>query len=234
MFTLRQALVENQEQIARLITQDMGKTLPDAYAEVGRAIEMVDAPPPCRDDDAGPQPRERRDQRRLRDYRRPMACSARSARSTSRPWCAIVPALAVACGDTFVLKPSEQVRYAQEAIFELIHDLELLPPGVSRPRQRRTRGRRGRCPTTRASRASRSSARPRSRSTVYERSARAGQRVQALGRAEDHMVVMPDAVVDKTVRTSSAPRSALPGQRCMAGSVLVTVGSARPSASCRR
>jgi malonate-semialdehyde dehydrogenase (acetylating) / methylmalonate-semialdehyde dehydrogenase len=41
------------------------------------------------------------------------------------------------------------------------------------------------------------------------------------------MVVMPDAVVDKTVSNVSAAPSATPGQRCMAGSVLVTVGSAR-------
>ena len=53
--------------------------------------------------------------------------------------------------------------------------------------------------TTRASTPSRSSARRRSRKLVYERAAQAGKRVQALGGAKNHMVVMPDAVIDKTV-----------------------------------
>ena len=61
---------------------------------------------------------------------------------------------------------------------------------------------------------------------VYERSARAGKRVQALGGAKNHMVVMPDAVMDKTVDNIIGSAFGAAGQRCMAGSVLVTVGDA--------
>ena len=90
------------------------------------------APAAVPDDDAGPQPRERRD---ATSTARPTASrSACSAAICPFNFPAMVPMwflpFAVACGNTFVLKPSEQVPLAQEAIFELIHDLELLPPGV--------------------------------------------------------------------------------------------------------
>jgi malonate-semialdehyde dehydrogenase (acetylating)/methylmalonate-semialdehyde dehydrogenase len=61
---------------------------------------------------------------------------------------------------------------------------------------------------------------------VYERSAKAGKRVQALGGAKNHMVVMPDAVIDKTVNGIIGSAFGAAGQRCMAGSVVVTVGEA--------
>jgi malonate-semialdehyde dehydrogenase (acetylating) / methylmalonate-semialdehyde dehydrogenase len=61
---------------------------------------------------------------------------------------------------------------------------------------------------------------------VYERAAKTGKRVQALGGAKNHMVVMPDAVIDKTVPGIIGSAFGAAGQRCMAGSVVVTVGDA--------
>jgi malonate-semialdehyde dehydrogenase (acetylating)/methylmalonate-semialdehyde dehydrogenase len=61
---------------------------------------------------------------------------------------------------------------------------------------------------------------------VYERAARAGKRVQALGGAKNHMVVMPDAVLDRTVDGILGSAFGAAGQRCMAGSVVVAVGEA--------
>jgi malonate-semialdehyde dehydrogenase (acetylating)/methylmalonate-semialdehyde dehydrogenase len=61
---------------------------------------------------------------------------------------------------------------------------------------------------------------------VYERAAKAGKRVQALGGAKNHMVVMPDAVIDKTVGGIIGSAFGAAGQRCMAGSVVVTVAEA--------
>jgi len=61
---------------------------------------------------------------------------------------------------------------------------------------------------------------------VYERGAREGKRVQALGGAKNHMVVMPDAVIDETVSGIIGSAFGAAGQRCMAGSVVVTVGDA--------
>jgi malonate-semialdehyde dehydrogenase (acetylating)/methylmalonate-semialdehyde dehydrogenase len=61
---------------------------------------------------------------------------------------------------------------------------------------------------------------------VYEGAARTGKRVQALGGAKNHMVVMPDAVIDKTVGGIVGSAFGAAGQRCMAGSVVVTVAEA--------
>jgi malonate-semialdehyde dehydrogenase (acetylating)/methylmalonate-semialdehyde dehydrogenase len=61
---------------------------------------------------------------------------------------------------------------------------------------------------------------------VYEGAAKHGKRVQALGGAKNHMVVMPDAVIDKTVDGLIGSAFGAAGQRCMAGSVVVTVGDA--------
>src|SRR5205823_5637266 len=61
---------------------------------------------------------------------------------------------------------------------------------------------------------------------VYERAAKAGKRVQALGGAKNHMVVMPDAVVEETVEGIIGSAFGAAGQRCMAGSVVVTVADA--------
>ena len=61
---------------------------------------------------------------------------------------------------------------------------------------------------------------------VYEGAAKTGKRVQALGGAKNHMVVMPDAVVDETVNGIIGSAFGAAGQRCMAGSVVVTVGEA--------
>ena len=61
---------------------------------------------------------------------------------------------------------------------------------------------------------------------VYARAAARGKRVQALGGAKNHMVVMPDAVLDKTVSGILGSAFGAAGQRCMAGSVVVAVGDA--------
>src|SRR5262249_52136034 len=62
---------------------------------------------------------------------------------------------------------------------------------------------------------------------IYRRAAEKGKRVQALGGAKNFMVVMPDAIVDKTVSNVLGSAFGNAGQRCMAGSVLVTVGAAK-------
>jgi malonate-semialdehyde dehydrogenase (acetylating)/methylmalonate-semialdehyde dehydrogenase len=61
---------------------------------------------------------------------------------------------------------------------------------------------------------------------VYEGAAKTGKRVQALGGAKNHMVVMPDAVIEETVSGIIGSAFGAAGQRCMAGSVVVTVGDA--------
>ena len=151
-------------------------------------------------DDAGPHPRERRDRNvDCETIRQPVGVCAAIAPFN---FPAMVPfwflPFAIACGNTFVLKPSEQVPLTQELVFKLIDEHGGLPDGVRQPRERR-RTWSTPCSTTRTSTRSRSSARPRSPSTCTSAPRATGKRVQALGGAKNFMVVMPDASSTKTV-----------------------------------
>ncbi len=225
LFELRERLVAREEDLARSVTTEMGKTIGDARAEVARMIEMVEAACAIPTTMQG---------RALEDVSRNI--DAETIRQPVGVCAAIVPfnfpamvpfwflPFAIACGNTFVLKPSEQVPLTQQIAFEELHGLGL-PPGVVNL----VNGGRevveaildhpgidavsfvGSAPVARI---------------VYERSAKAGKRVQALGGAKNHMVVMPDAVIDKTVDGILGSAFGAAGQRCMAGSVVVTVGDA--------
>src|SRR5205085_2301405 len=129
-------------------------------------------------------------------------------------------------GNTFVLKPSEQVPLTQELAFTLIDELGGLPDGVVNLVN-------GSADVVNALLdhpgvdavsfvGSAKVARH-----VYQRAATNGKRVQALGGAKNFMVVMPDAVIEKTVSNIIGSAFGAAGQRCMAGSVVVAVGDAR-------
>ncbi|WP_249010464.1 CoA-acylating methylmalonate-semialdehyde dehydrogenase [Conexibacter sp. DBS9H8] len=225
LFALRARLDARREDLARSVSTEMGKTIADARAEVARMIEMVEAATAIPTTMQGYV---------LEDVSR--GIDAMTIRQPVGVCAAIVPfnfpamvpfwflPFAIACGNTFVLKPSEQVPLTQQIAFEELHALNL-PPGVVNL----VNGGRevvesmlehpdihaisfvGSAPVARI---------------VYERAARAGKRVQALGGAKNHMVVMPDAVIDKTVEGIIGSAFGAAGQRCMAGSVLVTVGAA--------
>ncbi|HEY6759249.1 MAG TPA: CoA-acylating methylmalonate-semialdehyde dehydrogenase [Baekduia sp.] len=225
LFTLRERLVERQEDLARSVTAEMGKTIGDARAEVARMVEMVEAACAIPTTMQG---------RILEDVSR--GIDAETIRQPVGVCAAIVPfnfpamvpfwflPFAIACGNTFILKPSEQVPLTQQIAFEVLDTLDL-PAGVVNL----VNGGReivdgildhdgidavsfvGSAPVAKH---------------VYERAAMAGKRVQALGGAKNHMVIMPDAVIDKTVSGIVASAFGAAGQRCMAGSVVVTVGEA--------
>jgi malonate-semialdehyde dehydrogenase (acetylating)/methylmalonate-semialdehyde dehydrogenase len=131
---------------------------------------------------------------------------------------------AIACGNTFVLKPSEQVPLTQQIAFEELHELGL-PAGVVNLVNGGREVVEGILDHPGIDAVSFVGSAPVAK-IVYERSAKAGKRVQALGGAKNHMVVMPDAVVDQTVSGIIGSAFGAAGQRCMAGSVVVTVGEA--------
>jgi acyl-CoA reductase-like NAD-dependent aldehyde dehydrogenase len=132
---------------------------------------------------------------------------------------------AIACGNTFILKPSEQVPLTQQIAFEILDSLEL-PPGVVNLVNGGRETVEGILEHPGIDAVSFVGSAPVAK-LVYERAAKAGKRVQALGGAKNAMVVMPDAVVDKTVGAIIASAFGAAGQRCMAGSLLVTVGEAK-------
>jgi malonate-semialdehyde dehydrogenase (acetylating)/methylmalonate-semialdehyde dehydrogenase len=225
LFALREGLDARREELARSVTTEMGKTIADARAEVARMIEMVECACAIPTTMQG---------RIIEDVARNVDCE--TVRQPVGVCAAIVPfnfpamvpfwflPFAIGCGNAFVLKPSEQVPMTQQIAFEVLDSLGL-PAGVVNL----VNGGRdvvegildhpgidavsfvGSAPVAKI---------------VYERSAAAGKRVQALGGAKNHMVVMPDAVVDKTVGGVIGSAFGAAGQRCMAGSVLVTVGAA--------
>src|SRR3954454_960490 len=225
LFTLRERMDARREDLARSVTTEMGKTLVDARAEVGRAIEMVEAACAVPTTMQG---------KILEDVSR--GVDAETVRQPVGVCAAIVPfnfpamvpfwflPFAIACGNTFVLKPSEQVPLTQNRVFELIDDLDL-PPGVVNlvNGDREVADAILESPGIAAVSFVGSA---RVARHIYERAAANGKRVQALGGAKNHMVVMPDAVVGKTVDGILSSAFGAAGQRCMAGSVVVTVGEA--------
>ncbi len=225
LFELRERLVARSEEMARSVTTEMGKTLLDARAEVARMIEMVEAATAIPTTMQG---------RILEDVSRNI--DAETIRQPVGVCAAIVPfnfpamvpfwflPFAIACGNTFVLKPSEQVPLTQQIAFEELHALGL-PPGVVNLVNGGREVVEGILDHPGIDAVSFVGSAPVAR-IVYERAAKAGKRVQSLGGAKNHMVVMPDAVIDKTVDGIIGSAFGAAGQRCMAGSVVVTVGDA--------
>jgi malonate-semialdehyde dehydrogenase (acetylating)/methylmalonate-semialdehyde dehydrogenase len=131
---------------------------------------------------------------------------------------------AIGCGNTFILKPSEQVPLTQQIAFQELDALGL-PPGVVNLVNGGREVVEGILEHPGIDAVSFVGSAPVAR-IVYERCGATGKRVQALGGAKNHMVVMPDAVVDETVKGIIGSGFGAAGQRCMAGSVVVTVGDA--------
>jgi malonate-semialdehyde dehydrogenase (acetylating) / methylmalonate-semialdehyde dehydrogenase len=225
LFDLRERLVARQEELARSVTTEMGKTLVDARAEVARMIEMVEAACAIPTTMQG---------RILEDVSRNI--DAETIRQPVGVCAAIVPfnfpamvpfwflPFAIACGNTFILKPSEQVPLTQQIAFEELDALGL-PPGVVNLVNGGREVVEGILEHPGIDAVSFVGSAPVAR-IVYERCGATGKRVQALGGAKNHMVVMPDAVVDETVKGIIGSGFGAAGQRCMAGSVVVTVGDA--------
>jgi malonate-semialdehyde dehydrogenase (acetylating)/methylmalonate-semialdehyde dehydrogenase len=229
MFKFRQLLDDHIEEIARTVTTEHGKTLDEARGSVRRGIECVE-----------------------------VACGAPSllmgyglenvapgldcqVMRQSVGVCAVIapfnfPAMvplwflpfAVACGNTFILKPSEQVPLSQQRIFELLEQCDL-PPGVVNLVHGGRDVAEAICdhPGIRAVSFVGSTAVARS---VYQRASHAGKRVQALGGAKNFIVVMPDADLDRAIPTISESFFGCAGERCLAGSVLLPVGEAHAPA----
>jgi malonate-semialdehyde dehydrogenase (acetylating)/methylmalonate-semialdehyde dehydrogenase len=225
MFDLRERLVARTDDLARSVTAEMGKTIADSRAEVGRMIEMVEAACAVPTTMQG---------RILEDVSRNI--DAETVRQPVGVCAAIVPfnfpamvpfwflPFAIACGNTFVLKPSEQVPLTMQIAYEELDALGL-PDGVVNLVNGGREIVEGILEHPGIDAVSFVGSAPVAR-IVYEGAARTGKRVQALGGAKNHMVVMPDAVIEETVSGLIASAFGAAGQRCMAGSVVVTVGDA--------
>jgi malonate-semialdehyde dehydrogenase (acetylating)/methylmalonate-semialdehyde dehydrogenase len=226
MFTLRDLMVRHQDELARLVTTEHGKTLADALGSVQRAIENVEVAAGMPSlmmgyglvNGAGAGIDEEA-------VRRPLGVFAAIA-PFNFPM--MVPfwflPYAISTGNTFIVKPSEQVPLSQRLGFQLLEEAGL-PPGVVNL----VNGSRDTVeaildhPLIRGVSFVGSTAVARH---IYARAAANGKRVQAAGGAKNVIVVMPDAVMEKTIPNIINSAFGSSGQRCLAGSIVVPVGSA--------
>ncbi|MFQ5704675.1 MAG: CoA-acylating methylmalonate-semialdehyde dehydrogenase [Gemmatimonadales bacterium] len=225
LFRLRDLLEANFDAIAEDVTRENGKTLAESRGSVRRGIENVEHACGVPTLMMG---------KTLEDIAAGIDCEyvrqplGVFAAVTPFNFPAMVPLwfwpYAIATGNTFVLKPSEQVPFTQTHIFELAHDA-----GIPRGVLNMVHGDRvavdallthpdvagvsfvGSSPVARH---------------IYQEAAAHGKRVQALGGAKNHVVVMPDADMDHAIPNVAESVFGCTGQRCLAGSVVVAPGKA--------
>jgi malonate-semialdehyde dehydrogenase (acetylating)/methylmalonate-semialdehyde dehydrogenase len=229
LFRFRELLNESFEEIARTVTREHGKTLEESRGDLRRGVESVEAA--C----ATPSLMMGIGQENVAsgiDYqvlRQPLGVCAAIAPFN---FPAMVPLwflpFAIATGNTFLLKPSEQVPLTQRTIMGLL-EKSGLPPGVVNLVNGGREVVEGICDHPGIRAVSFVGSTPVAR-TVYRRGTAAGKRVQALGGAKNFIVVMPDADLDRATAAITESFFGCAGERCLAGSVLVPVGSAHAPA----
>src|SRR6516225_2294756 len=226
LFHLKRLLDEHLDDISRLITQENGKTFTEAKAEMRRAIENVEVAcgiPTMM------QGYNLEDVARGIDetmIRQPLGVVAAI---TPFNFPGMIPfwflPYAVACGNTFVLKPSERVPLTMRRTFELLEQtgfprgvLNLVNGGkdvantlIDHPKVRAISFV-GSTPVARQ---------------VYARAGANGKRAQCQGGAKNHVIVLPDADLSMTTQIITDSAFGCAGQRCLAVSVAVTVGEAQ-------
>jgi malonate-semialdehyde dehydrogenase (acetylating)/methylmalonate-semialdehyde dehydrogenase len=225
MFKFKQLLEDAFEDIARIVTTEHGKTLDESRGSVRRGIECVEVA--C----GAPS--------LLMGYGLENVASGIDCTVMRQPIgvCAAIapfnfPAMvplwflpfAVVSGNTFVLKPSEQVPLSMKRTFELLAQCDL-PPGVVNLVQGGREVVEAICDHPGIRAVSFVGSTPVAR-LVYQRATQAGKRVQALGGAKNFIVVMPDADLDKSIPIITESFYGCAGERCLAGSVLLPVGEA--------
>ena len=225
MFRVRGLIEAAREDLAQMISQEHGKTVPDALGEVQRGLETVEFAcgiAQLLKGDASQQVSTGID---LNSFREPLGVVGCI---TPFNFPAMVPLwmvpLAIACGNTVILKPSEKDPSASNKIAELFTEAGL-PDGVLNVLHgdRVAVDRLVEHPEISA--LSFVGSTPIARS-IYERGTRHGKRVQALGGAKNHMLVLPDADMETAADAAVSAAYGSAGERCMAISVVVAVGGA--------
>lgn len=226
LFRLRDLLRANMDEIARTITMECGKTLDEAKAEIVRAIENVEIAcgiPMMAKGEISEDIAPGIDEIMLR---KPVGVCA-----TICPFNfpGMIPfwylPYAIACGNTYIIKPSEKVPMTMQLIFRLIDQIGL-PKGVINL----VNGAREAVdaildhPAIRGITFVGSTAVAR---YIYRRAAEQGKRVQAQGGAKNPVVILPDADMEMAVKIVADSAFGCAGQRCLAVSWAVTVGEAR-------
>ena len=225
LFRFRELLSSRRVEVARRVSAEHGKVQNDALGEVSRGLEVVEFACGIGQLLKGELSENVSTGVDAYSIRQPLGVVAGI---TPFNFPAMVPLwmfpVAIACGNTFVLKPSEKDPSTSVLLAELLAEAGL-PDGVFNV----VHGDRVAVeailehPRIAAVSFVGSTAVARS---VYERAAKAGKRVQALGGAKNHMVVMPDADMNAAADAAVSAGYGSAGERCMAISAVVAVGSA--------
>jgi malonate-semialdehyde dehydrogenase (acetylating)/methylmalonate-semialdehyde dehydrogenase len=225
LYRYKALLEAHSDELARILTSENGKLLDDARAEVQRGIQMVEVACGMPSLMMGDSLNDVASGIDCKTIRQPIGVCAGI---TPFNFPAMVPMwmfpFSLACGNAFLLKPSEKVPLTAIRAVELLNEAGL-PAGLMHV----VHGDKTAVdallhhPLVRA--VSFVGSTPIAK-YIYATAAAEGKRVQALGGAKNHMVVMPDADMPKTVEAIIGSAFGAAGERCLANSVLVPVGDA--------
>ncbi|WP_394138215.1 CoA-acylating methylmalonate-semialdehyde dehydrogenase [Cytobacillus oceanisediminis] len=224
LFKYQQLLVDNWDELAKLITQENGKNFKEAYGEVQRGIECVEFAAGAPSLMMGKQLPDIATNIESGMYRYPVGVIG-GITPFNFPMmvpCWMFP-LAIACGNTFVLKPSERTpilanRLAElfteaglpAGVFNIVHGAHDVVNSLIDHKDVPAISFVGSQPVA---------------EYIYKSATANGKRVQALAGAKNHSIVMPDADLDGAVKEIIAAAYGSAGERCMACSVVVAVDS---------
>jgi malonate-semialdehyde dehydrogenase (acetylating) / methylmalonate-semialdehyde dehydrogenase len=225
IFHLRDLILSNRADLARIISLENGKTIADALGEVARGLENVEFACGIPNLLKGGYTEQASRGVDVYQIRQPIGVVAGI---TPFNFPAMVPlwmlSTAIACGNAFILKPSEKVpgasvflaQLAKEAgvpdgVLNLVHGDKVAVDRLLEHPDIKAISFVGSTPVARS---------------IYETATRNGKRVQALGGAKNHMLVLPDADIAMAADAAVSAAYGAAGERCMAVSVVVAVGSA--------
>ena len=217
-------LVQNMSEIAELVSKQHGKTIPDAKGSIQRGIEVVEYVTGITSSLKGEHSSNVGTNVDSHTLRQPLGVCAGI---TPFNFPAMVPMwmfpMAIACGNTFVLKPSEKdpsisIKLAQlfqeaglpDGVFNVINGDKEVVDAILTNKDIKAVSFVGSTPIAKY---------------IYENAAKNEKRVQALGGAKNHCVVMPDCDLDQAVNGLMGAAYGSAGERCMAQSVAVAVGN---------
>jgi malonate-semialdehyde dehydrogenase (acetylating) / methylmalonate-semialdehyde dehydrogenase len=227
LFKYHSLLTDNHEELARLIVKENGKAYKEAYGEVLRGIECVEFASGAPTLMMGETLSGIAEEIDSEMFRYPLGVVGGI---TPFNFPMMVPhwmfPLAIACGNTFVLKPSERTPILANRLAELFTEAGA-PPGVLNVVHGAHDVVNGLLNHEDIAAISFVGSQPVAK-YVYERAAAKGKRVQALSGAKNHHIVMPDADMDKAVQHIISSTFGSAGQRCMACSAVVVVGDNEP------
>lgn len=223
MFKLREIVTAKSDELARIITAEHGKVVSDAAGEVVRGLENVEYCAGLMHHLKGEFSEQVSSGVDVHSVRQPVGVVACI---TPFNFPAMVPlwmvTTAIACGNTVILKPSERDPSAALWIAQAFKDAGL-PDGVLNVVNGDKEAVDGILDHDDIKAVSFVGSTPIAQ-YIYERASKNGKRVQALGGAKNHMVVMPDADLDAAADAAVSAAYGSAGERCMAVSVLVAVG----------